>query len=71
MESFAAADPQALLNTNSIILGITILFVSICIGYSYYRRDTFFKQMGEWQDSFSAVRPPAVAPAAGYFLLSN
>jgi hypothetical protein len=67
----ADAVADATLNTNSILLGITILFVCICIGFSYYRRSIFFKFQGTWQDSYSAVRPPGAAPAPGYFLLSK
>ncbi len=58
-----------LLNTNSIILGITILFVIVSLAVVRYRRQTFFKEMEGWQDDYSAVRPPGAPPAPGYFLL--
>ena len=65
------ADLPPLFNTNSIILGITILFVIVSIAVVRYRRQTFFKEMGGWQDSYSAVKPPGAAPAPGYFLLKE
>jgi hypothetical protein len=69
LDADATADVQPLFNTNSIILGITILFVIVCIVVLRYRREKFFKKMGEWQDSYSALRPPGAASAPGYFLL--
>ncbi len=59
----------ALFNTNSILLGITILFVIVSLAIVHYRRQTFYKEMGAWQDSYSAVRPPGAALTPGYFLL--
>lgn len=52
-------------------LAITIVIVILIIILVYYRRQSFYAEMGTWQDSWSAIRPPAVEPHKGEFLLNK
>ncbi len=52
-------------------LAITIVIVILIIILGAYRRQRFYTEMQSWQDSYSAIRPPAVEPHKGEFLLNK
>lgn len=52
-------------------LAITIVIVILIIILVHYRRRCFYEEMGNWQDHYSAIRPPTVELHKGEFLLNK